>query len=266
MTMSQLRSCTHSVPPPATKPNPDNPADGPEDGDDATRNEPVAGDPPPSVSFGEHEDGRWTLNANLSPEHGALIETALQEARDRAFHTAEDPDEKHRLTWADAFIDLARRSLAHADADTADGNPVDRTLVHFHYDYGSLYPEGSDQPLPDAVARQILCDTNLVAVGFKNGRPVDVGRKTRVISNTLRRIVLRRDGCCVVPGCGATRGLEIHHLIHWEDGGPTNTSNLAAICKLCRYRHNLHYAESMIMPMSGADVLVGAEFGALCSA
>lgn len=32
--------------------------------------------------------------------------------------------------------------------------------------------------------------------------------------------------CCVVPGCGATRGLPAHHLIHWEDGGPTDLDKL----------------------------------------
>jgi hypothetical protein len=255
MTMGQLRTCTRAVPTPSTKPDPKisdgaddkSPGEGgdPEDGDDPEQKQPVTDDRPPHVSFRRQEDGRWTLNANLSPEQGALVETALQEARDRAFLAAEDPDERLRLTWADSFIDLARRSLAHADAAGAEGTSTERTLVHLHYELGRLYPEGSDQPLPDAVARQILCDTNLVTVGFKDGRPVDIGRKTRVIPNGLRRIVLRRDGGCVVPGCGATRGLEIHHRIHWEDGGPTDASNLLALCKAHHRAHhhgllNLH--------------------------
>lgn len=177
------------VPTPSTKPDPKisdgaddkSPGEGgdPEDGDDPEQKQPVTDDRPPHVSFRRQEDGRWTLNANLSPEQGALVETALQEARDRAFLAAEDPDERLRLTWADSFIDLARRSLAHADAAGAEGTSTERTLVHLHYELGRLYPEGSDQPLPDAVARQILCDTNLVTVGFKDGRPVDIGRKTR---------------------------------------------------------------------------------------
>ena len=63
----------------------------------------VTDDLPPHVSFRRQEDGRWTLNANLSPEQGALVETALQEARYRAFLAAEDPDERLRLTWADSI-------------------------------------------------------------------------------------------------------------------------------------------------------------------
>ncbi len=209
-----------------------------DDGAPADSNEPVAGDHPSRVSFGERDDGTWALNANLSAEDGALVATALQEARDRAFHAAQDPDERLRLSWADALVQVARGSLDRSDAERANDQPTDRTLVHFHYEYGRLYPDGSDQPMPHALARQILCDTNLVGIGFRNGRPVDLGRKTRVIPDRLRRIVLRRDGGCVVPGCGATRGLEIHHRIHWQDGGRTDACNLVA---LCRAHHRAHH-------------------------
>jgi HNH endonuclease len=43
---------------------------------------------------------------------------------------------------------------------------------------------------------------------------------------------------CVVPGCGATRGLHAHHIRHWEDGGPTELANLVL---LCPYHHRLHH-------------------------
>ena len=41
-----------------------------------------------------------------------------------------------------------------------------------------------------------------------------------------------------VPGCGRTTGLEIHHIWHWEDGGPTESWNL-----LTRrpYHHGCHH-------------------------
>ncbi|WP_260934547.1 HNH endonuclease signature motif containing protein, partial [Mycolicibacterium llatzerense] len=44
--------------------------------------------------------------------------------------------------------------------------------------------------------------------------------------------------CCVVPGCGATRGLHAHHIIHWEDGGVTELHNLVLVCP---YHHRLHH-------------------------
>jgi hypothetical protein len=155
MTFDQLRTCTHAVrPPPNSGRNKQADKAGEDDasGDDkagqTTADEPTSANPPPRLGFTQRDDGRWSLNANLSPEDGALIETALQEARDRAFKAAEDPDERLRLTWADALVDVARRALDHADADTAGGQPTDRTLVHYHYELGHLYTEGSTQPLP----------------------------------------------------------------------------------------------------------------------
>ena len=47
-----------------------------------------------------------------------------------------------------------------------------------------------------------------------------------------------RDGGCRVPGCDRSRWLQVHHLVHWEDGGPTDTANLVA---LCSKHHRLHH-------------------------
>ena len=32
--------------------------------------------------------------------------------------------------------------------------------------------------------------------------------------------------------------LQIHHIVHWEDGGPTDTWNLVALCDA---HHRLHH-------------------------
>ena len=64
------------------------------------------------------------------------------------------------------------------------------------------------------------------------------GRATRLINRRLRRALEHRDRTCVVPGCGATRGLHAHHIRHWEDGGPTELANLVL---LCPYHHRLHH-------------------------
>ena len=47
-----------------------------------------------------------------------------------------------------------------------------------------------------------------------------------------------RDRGCRTPGCSRRRWLHIHHIIHWEDGGPTDTANL--IC-LCGFHHRAHH-------------------------
>ncbi|MEA1903753.1 MAG: HNH endonuclease signature motif containing protein, partial [Actinomycetota bacterium] len=60
---------------------------------------------------------------------------------------------------------------------------------------------------------------------------------TRVIPAATRRAVIARDRHCVVAGCGRSpRWCDVHHIIHWADGGETILSNL---CLLCRYHHTL---------------------------
>jgi hypothetical protein len=41
-----------------------------------------------------------------------------------------------------------------------------------------------------------------------------------------------------VPGCTHDRIIEIHHIIHWTNNGPTDTWNLVA---LCPHHHRLHH-------------------------
>jgi 5-methylcytosine-specific restriction endonuclease McrA len=51
------------------------------------------------------------------------------------------------------------------------------------------------------------------------------------IPEPVRRLVWQRDhGRCKVPGCGASRYLEIHHLVWRQDGGDHRPQNLILIC------------------------------------
>jgi hypothetical protein len=86
----------------------------------------------------------------------------------------------------------------------------------------------------------------------RDGQPIGAGRSTRTVGRRLRRALEHRDRTCVVPGCGSTRGLHAHHLQHWEDGGPTELSNLVM---LCPYHHRAHH-RGQITLTGPADRLV----------
>ena len=92
--------------------------------------------------------------------------------------------------------------------------------------------------LSDDERRYLTCDATCEVWFERHGRPIGVGRATRTISRRLRRALEHRDHTCVVPGCGATRGLHAHHLVHWENGGATELSNLVL---LCPFHHRLHH-------------------------
>ena len=93
--------------------------------------------------------------------------------------------------------------------------------------------------MPDAIARLYTCDGTISPIFVAEGRPVSVGRSQRIVPERTRRIVLHRDKQCRNPLCGATRGLEVHHIVHWTDGGGTDTWNLIALCRRCHRDHHL---------------------------
>ncbi|MCZ8382632.1 DUF222 domain-containing protein, partial [Mycobacterium sp. CPCC 205372] len=92
--------------------------------------------------------------------------------------------------------------------------------------------------LTDADRRFLLCDATFEVWLERHGQVIGSGRDTRQISRRLRRALEHRDRCCVVPGCGATRGLHAHHIRHWEDGGATELDNLVLVCP---YHHRMHH-------------------------
>ncbi len=47
----------------------------------------------------------------------------------------------------------------------------------------------------------------------------------------LRRLVHHRDGgTCVFSGCTNKQWLQVHHIVHWSKGGPTDLDNLILLC------------------------------------
>ena len=95
------------------------------------------------------------------------------------------------------------------------------------------------RPIDPRSARHLTCDADLVPIRLGgSGLPVDVGRSQRTVPDRTRRLVEHRDGGCRVPGCANDRHLDVHHLVHWADGGPTDLANLVS---LCPRHHRLHH-------------------------
>ena len=195
-----------------------------------------------SVSMGADERG-WWLNARLPEDEGAVVQQAVTAMVDDLFRqqSATLPvGERPKISFADGLVCAAEAALRAGEAAHPGS---DRYQVHLHLDTA---PDGTPgnlathlgARLPDWQHQLLLCDCSMRATNRVHGVPVNVGRKTRVISRRIRRLIEHRDGGCAVPGCDATIGLQIHHIIHWEDLGATDTSNLVA---LCRHHHRLHH-------------------------
>ena len=222
---------------------PDNNAPGDTKAGDTTPGGTGAGDPPTWNGFALVQDrasapaelsmshdqwGRFTLRFNAPADLGALVEAALKEAKDALFRAG-----RPEVTSADAMVEIAVRSLGAVES--INRRDAFRTYVHLDADGGWL----TGRPrLPKHLTDKLTCDGILQPVWHTQGAPVNVGRAQRIVPTRTRRLVEDRDRGCRFPGCPSTAHVECHHLIHWVDGGPTDTFNLACMCP---FHHDAHH-------------------------
>jgi hypothetical protein len=130
--------------------------------------------------------------------------------------------------------EMAERSL---DSITSPSRRR-RFRINLHIDTSGGAVDAVGARIPDAVRRHATCDGTLSPVFVDGCVPVSVGHSQHLVPDRTRRLVLLRDQGCVVPGCTQHRFIEVHHIVHWSDGGATDTANL--IC-LCPHHHRLHH-------------------------
>lgn len=112
--------------------------------------------------------------------------------------------------------------------------------------------------LPDATINRLLCSGRIRVVvttgdGEGDGETakvpaqryrwragvLDVGANRRLVSDKqFRALMIRDSGCCTVPGCRSTIGLEAHHVQFWVWGGKTVMANLVLLCRA--HHHAVH--------------------------
>ena len=235
-TVAQVRRYSANFP----KPRPE-PESADDDGKEKREREPVD-----VLRFGWNDQGRFTGGFDLGAESGSILERALRAARSRVFkeRSGVDADDEGTdddatgglalISWAEAFARLAHAGLAGLDPDTAAGHrPGDRYQVLLHVDLDRL--SGSRLhlgPTLTTAQRQLLtCDVDVRTVLWEAGRPVGLGRRRRTADGPLRALIEDRDRGC--RHCGARGFLHIHHLVHWEQDGPTDPDNLVALCTRC---------------------------------
>jgi hypothetical protein len=194
------------------------------------------------LSCTRNEDGGMHISIDLTREAGELVMKAVEMAmvsgaRDQAVAVESDDKDSYFAMQADALVDVARGYLA-SDAPHSNA-AADHYQVMVHVDQSALMGEDGASDLPLESVRRITCDASLVAVTEdEDGTPLDVGRKHRIVSPSLKRVLLARDKTCRFPGCCHDKWLDAHHVMHWSEGGETNLDNLIILC--ARHHRLLH--------------------------
>jgi hypothetical protein len=219
-------------------------------------------EPPRSITKTTDEQSAcWRIT--LPHAEAATFDAALQSHRDALIaewkrdHADGSSGQAPPLpNTVDAFMSLIDTGW---DAEVARRPHAQRTTVVVHLDLESRIAALHLGPLlSDDERRYLTCDATCEVWFERDGRVIGSGRATRTVGRRLRRVLEHRDRCCVIPGCGGTRGLHAHHIWHWEDGGSTELDNLVLVCP---YHHRAHHRGTITITGPAQHLVVTDGFG-----
>ncbi|MYH72586.1 MAG: DUF222 domain-containing protein [Acidimicrobiia bacterium] len=197
------------------------------------------------------DDDMVVLHAEFDRVAGDRVKTAVHDLSDRLFRddAKSGSDRTHEQRIADALVALITQrpaSSGTADGDDVQGDgsecegiaPQATTLI-VSVDYDTLSGQLKNAGLIDGTPididdlRHIACDAGIVpAIFAADGQPLYLGRKQRAVTSAQKLALIARDRQCV--GCGMRAGAcDAHHIIWWDNGGPTDITNLVLLCPKC---------------------------------
>jgi hypothetical protein len=193
------------------------------------------------VMYRHDDDGSLILTCRLPADVGECVKKALEIALEQLPPPGVPAGTPVRFAArrADALAVIAESFVARGVLE-ARGTDSHQIVVHVAAETLRDRKAGCCEfehgpSMAAETARRFSCDASLVQlVEGIDGEPLDVGRKTRIISAPLRRLLTTRDKGCRFPGCANARYIDAHHIKHWANGGETKPSNLIS---LCRFHH-----------------------------
>jgi Domain of unknown function (DUF222)/HNH endonuclease len=202
-------------------------------------------------------DGMVRIDGDLDPETGGHVMTAVRAYCDaEAKHGRGSDMRTPAQRRADAFGEICRQWLDRSDRPSVGGErphvsvTIDLDALRRRADGSAMLEGGSS--MSAETARRLACDASVARI-ITRGRsePLDVGRRTPVVSPAMRRALIVRDGGCAFPDCDRPPAwTDAHHVRHWAHGGATATANLVL---LCRPHHRLVHRGSF-----GVSIVDGA--------
>lgn len=151
------------------------------------------------------------------------------------------PSDKGVRPHLSVFVDSETLEAAahHAKAATEEPHLIPEPMPDV--EPAQLAGHGSIGP---NLLMYLLCVSDFTAFlmkaggGHRQAQILNAGRGHHQPNITQRRAVIARQmGVCATPGCNHTH-LEIHHVIWWSLGGPTDLDLLVGLCVRCH--HLLH--------------------------
>ena len=105
-----------------------------------------------------------------------------------------------------------------------------------------------------AEARRLACTAGIIPVVLGgNSQPLDVGRKRRLHTESMRLAMGVRDGGCTARGCETPPGLcHAHHNTPWSHGGHTGVEDGRLLCP--HHHRRIHDPQYETQQLPGGKV------------
>jgi hypothetical protein len=201
-------------------------------------------------------DGMTRLSGLLDPESAALVTSAIDAATSPRrggprFVSTADVERAERLVddtrtteqiAADTLVELFRLGGGVAPTDLLGARPPAVQVIVAERDLregrGIARIEGQTEPISIRTAERHVCEAGVTPIVVTDaGEVLSLGRRTRLFTGRQRLVLAARDGGCRFPGCDRPPSwAEAHHIIPWQQGGPTDVDNGVL---LCRHHHLL---------------------------
>jgi Domain of unknown function (DUF222)/HNH endonuclease len=210
-------------------------------------------------------DGMVVIQARLSPEDGAVVLAAIEQARHAASSVpgvsaeTSDPEDTSdpETNEADALVTVCESALDLGLVAQAD---QPRVSVMLHVDEAVLADPGSEGcsfvegvgAVSSHTARRLACDSAVSRLVYRADGGVEPEGRTQAIPRRVRRAVIARDRGCRFPACSRRKFVDVHHVVFWSRGGATKPSNLVT---LCRHHHRCVHEGGYRLAMSSAGAL-----------
>lgn len=211
---------------------------------------------------------RWVDNAGLvhyeviaAPDEAGLIDAALAFGSDSRFAEAKaaraaakaggeaEPPPLPKLPHARQQLEsmqwVLRRGLVNAARDDLVEESRYLVVLHVREGQAMVTPEGrvdlgNGLTVTPKTLQRLGCGGMVQAMlSSVEGRPLDLGDRVRLATRNQRMALKAQYPTCDIPGCETPFDwCDVHHLVPWEAGGPTDLANLRPRCR--RHHHLVH--------------------------
>lgn len=193
----------------------------------------------------------------LSGEFGDLAAETVATALHAYTEPPSDGDPRSTSQrYGAALVRICEVALEHAPESEVRGRPHLSFVLDWKTVNNGVVGRCDGEftgPIHPNEMRRLLCDCTVSrVVTGPDGLPIDLGRARRTVPPTTRRVLVVRDEGCRFPGCNRAAGFcDAHHVVHWEDGGPTDRDNLLL---LCPHHHRVVHQPGWNLEFDGLDV------------